>query len=107
MEFVLDPALQPLSYIDIQTTDELMQYNFVPLIFNSFQFLKKNVANIPEHVLKDKHVENQEVSLKSMQQSCQFLQDPIVDVLNELCCPSHVSFSNYGLKRGYDIEMIR
>ena len=61
MEFVLDLELHPLSYIDFQTTDELMQYNFVPLSFNSFQFLRKNVANIPEHVLKDKHIENQEV----------------------------------------------
>jgi hypothetical protein len=87
-----------LSYIDFQIPDELMQYNSVPLIFNSFQFLKKNVANILEHVLKDKHIENQEVSLEPMQQSCQFLQDPIVDVLDDLCCPSHVSFSSYGLK---------
>jgi hypothetical protein len=48
MEVVLAPELQPLSYIDFQTTDELMQHNFVPLSFGSFQFLKKNVANISE-----------------------------------------------------------
>jgi hypothetical protein len=33
MEVFLAPELQPLSYIDFQTTNELMEPNFVPLIF--------------------------------------------------------------------------
>ena len=41
-----------------------------------------------------------------MQQTSQFLQDPIVDVLDNLCRQSHVSFSSYGLKSDYDIDMI-
>jgi hypothetical protein len=45
MEVVLDPSLQPLSYIDLQTEDELMHYNSIPLTFNSFQFLKKNLSH--------------------------------------------------------------
>jgi hypothetical protein len=101
MEVVLDPGLQPLSYIDFQTTDELMQYNFVPLSFNSFQFLKENVANISESRI-GKPIENHVVTLESlqpMQQSFQFLQDPIVDVLDDLCSQSHVPFASYGLKR--------
>jgi hypothetical protein len=80
-----------------------MQYNSVPLTFNSFQFLKE----IPEYVQKDKHLENQEIALEPIQQSFQFIQDPIVDVLDDLCCQSHVSFANYGLKRIYDLDMIR
>jgi hypothetical protein len=68
MEVVLDPELQPLSYIDFQILDEslepeteyeLTQTKFVPLSFNSFQFLKKNFS----HVMDDKHTENQEVSV--------------------------------------------
>ena len=63
MEVVLDPELQPLSYIDFQFLDEslepekeyeLIQNNSVPLRFNSFQFLNKNI----EYVLKDKHIED-------------------------------------------------
>ena len=112
MEVVLDSSLQPLSYIDFQIPDEslepeieyeLIQNNSVPLSFNSFQFLKNN----REYVLKDKHIENQEVLVEPMQQSSQFLQDPISDVLDDLCCQSHFPSSNYGLKIYYDIDMIR
>ena len=44
--------------------------------------------------------------MEPIKQSCQFLHDPIVDVLDDLCCPSHVSFSSYRLKSDYDIDMI-
>jgi hypothetical protein len=64
MEVVLDPNLQPLSYIDFQIPDELMHYNSIPLTFNSFQFLKK----IFNHVMDDKHTENQEFVLEPMKQ---------------------------------------
>jgi hypothetical protein len=66
MEVVLNPELQPLTYIDFQIPDEslepeteyeLIQNNSVPLRFNSFQFLKK----IFSMCIKDKHTENQEV----------------------------------------------
>ena len=58
MEVVLNPELQPLTYFDFQIPDErlkpetnyeLIQSNYVPLCFNSFQFLKKNL----EYMLKD------------------------------------------------------
>jgi hypothetical protein len=71
MEVVLDPELQPLSYIDFQIPDEslepeteyeLMHYNSIPLTFNSFHFLKKNF----NHVMDDKHTENQEFVLESI-----------------------------------------
>jgi hypothetical protein len=112
MEVVLNPELQPLTYFDFQIPDEilkpetnyeLIQNNSVPLSFNSFQFLKKNL----EYMLKDKHTENQEVSVEPMQQSSQFLQDPISDVLDDLSCQSHFPSSSYGMKRCYDIDMIR
>jgi hypothetical protein len=103
IEVVLDPNLQPLSYIDLQTEDELMHYNSIPLTFNSFQFLKK----IFNHVMDDKHTENQEFVLEPIKQSSQSMQDPIADVLDDLCCQSHGSFSSYELKSSYDIDMIR
>jgi hypothetical protein len=70
MEVVLAPELQPLSYIDFQTTDELMQHNFVPLSFDSFQFLKKNVANISE-ARTGKPIENHVASLESLHNKLQ------------------------------------
>jgi hypothetical protein len=70
MEVVLAPELQPLSYIDFQTTDELMKHNFVPLSFGSFQFLKKNVANISE-ARTGKPIENHVASLKSLHNKLQ------------------------------------
>jgi hypothetical protein len=35
------------------------------------------------------------------------MQDPIVDVLDDLCCQSHGSFTSYELKSSYDQDMIR
>jgi len=117
MEVVLAPKLNPLSYFEFQIpdesleteTDELMSYNFVPLSFNLFPFLKENVANIFESRI-GKPIENHVVTMESlqpMQQSFQFLQDPIVDVLDDLCSQSHVLFASCGLKRIYDIDKIR
>jgi hypothetical protein len=112
MEVVLDPELQPLRYIDFQFPDEslepeteyeLTQINSVPLRFDSFQFLKK----IFNHVMDDKHTEGRELSLEPMQQTSQFLQDPVVDFLDDLCCQSHGSLASYELKRCYDQDMIR
>ena len=57
--------------------------------------------------MDDKHTENQEFVLEPIKQSSQSLQDPIVDVLDDLCCQIHISFSNYELKRSYDQDMIR
>jgi hypothetical protein len=112
VEVVLNPELQPFTYFDFQISDErlkpeanyeLIHNNSVPLCFNSFQFLKKNL----EYMLKDKYTENQEVSVEPMQQSVQFLQDPISDVLDDLCCQSLFPSSSYGIKSCYDIDMIR
>jgi hypothetical protein len=58
-------------------------------------------------MLKDKLTENQEVSVEPMQQSFQFLQDPISNVLDDLCCQSHFPSSSYGMKSCYDIDMVR
>jgi hypothetical protein len=67
LEFQIpDESLEP------ETNYELMKNNYVPLIFNSFHFLKKNL----DHVLNDKYIENYEVSLEPMQQLSQFIQDP-------------------------------
>jgi hypothetical protein len=112
MEVVLAPKFQLLSSFDFQipnegsepeTKFELRKYKSVPLTFNSFQFLKETL----EYVQKDKHLENQEISLEPIQQSFQFIHDPIDDVLDDLCFQIHVSFSSYGLKSIYDLDMIR
>jgi hypothetical protein len=112
MEGILNPELQPSTYFDFQLLDEslkpeinyeIIQNNFVPLCFNSFQFLKNNL----EYMLKDKQTKNQEVSVEPMQQSFRFLQDPIFDVLGDFCCQSRFPSSKYGMKRCYDIDMIR
>jgi hypothetical protein len=112
VEVVLNPELQPFTYFDFQIPEErlkpeanseLIQNNSVPLCFNSFQFLKKNF----EYMLKDKYTENQEVAVEPMQQSVQFLQDPISDVLDDWCCQSLPPSSSYGIKHCYDIDMIR
>jgi hypothetical protein len=104
--------LQPLTYFDFQIPDEslkpetnyeLIQNNSVPLCFNSFRFLKMNL----EYMLEDKHTEKKEVLVEPMQQSFQFLQDPISDVLDYLCCQSHFPSCSYGMKICYDIDMIR
>jgi hypothetical protein len=88
MEVVLNLESQPLTYIDFQIPDEslepetnyeLIHNNSVPLCFNSCQFLKRNL----EYMLKDKYTENQEAAVDPMQQSVQFLQDPISDVLGD------------------------
>ena len=64
MEVVLNPDLQPLTYFDFQIPDErlkpetnyeLEKNNSIPLCFNSFWFLKKNL----EYMVKDKHTKNQ------------------------------------------------
>jgi hypothetical protein len=112
VEAVLNPKLQPFTYFDFQISDErlkpkanyeLIQNNFVPLCLNSFQFLKKNL----EYMLKDQCIENQEVAVEPMQQSVQFLQDPISDVSDDWCCQSLPPSSSYGIKSCYDIDMIR
>ena len=72
MEAVLDPVLQPLSSLDFQILDESsepetkfesVEYNFVPLFFNSFQILKDTL----EKMLKDKYIQIREISFESMQ----------------------------------------
>ena len=112
MEVVLDLGLQPLSSLDFQILDESLEpetkfesveYNSVPLVFNSFQILKETL----EKMLMDKYIQSQEISFESTQQSCQSLQNPIVNLLDDLCCQDHVSCANYGLEIIYDIDMVR
>jgi hypothetical protein len=103
IEAIFDPNLHPLSYIDLQTEDELIHYNYIPLTFNSLQFLKKKF----NHVMDDKNTENKEFVLEPIKKPSQSMQDPIVDALDDFCCQTHGSFSSYKLKRSYDQNMIR
>jgi hypothetical protein len=112
METILNLELQNFTYSEFQipneslepeTNYELIHNNFVPLCFNSFQVLKESLGQ----VLKDKYIKGQEISFESMQQSVQFLQDPISDRLDDLCCQIHFPSSNHGIKSCYDRDMIR
>jgi hypothetical protein len=112
MEAVLNPESHHLPSFNFQILDEslepetnydLIQKNSGPLCFNSLQILKETLGQ----VLNDKYIKGQEVSFKSMQQSCQSFQDPIADRLDGLCGQSFPSSSRYGIKRCYDIDMIR
>jgi hypothetical protein len=93
---ISDERLRP------ETNSELIQNNSVPLCFNSFQILKETLGQ----VLKDKYIKGQEISFESMQQSCQSLQDPIVDRLDALCGQNHSPSSSYGIKCCYDMDML-
>jgi hypothetical protein len=57
--------------------------------------------------LIDKKRESHGISVELIKLSSQSLQDPIDDVLEDLCSPSHVRSSNYGMKSCYDLDMVR
>jgi hypothetical protein len=111
VEAVLNPKLQHFTYSDFQipneslkpeTKCELIQNNYVPLCFNSFQMLKETL----EQELKDKYIKGHGISFESMQQSCQSFQDPIADRLDGLCGQNHSSFASHEIKRFYDMDML-
>lgn len=87
-----------------------MQDNYVPLNFDSFQFLKKKFDNISE-AKNDKLIENHVVSLETMydklQESSQVLHDPIVDFLDDICNQSPSPVVNYELQNKYDTNLIK
>jgi hypothetical protein len=75
MEVVLNPKSHHLPCFNFQISDErlkpkenaeLIQNISGPLCFNSLQILKETLGQ----VLNDKYIRGQEVSFKSMQQSC-------------------------------------
>jgi hypothetical protein len=111
VEVVLNPESQPLTYFDFQisneilkpdTNFELIQNNSVPLCFNSFQILKETLGQ----ELKDKYIKGQEISFETMQQSCQFFQDPIADRLDGMWGQNHPPSSSYGIKCCYDMDIL-
>jgi hypothetical protein len=72
VEAFLNPKLQHFTYSDFQipneslkpeTNCELIQNNFVPLCFNSFQMLKETLGQ----EFMDKYIKGQEISFESMQ----------------------------------------
>jgi hypothetical protein len=111
-EPVLDPEVQPLSHLECQisdeiteaeTDDDLILFDSIPLCSNSFQILKGNFG----HILNDEYMKDYNVSLEPMQQLPHLLQDPITEVLVDICRQSPVSFASHGLKNIYDFDMIR
>ena len=87
----------------------MMQDEFVPLCFETFQFLKKIFHNISK--AKDgQPAECHAVSLKLMEnmveQSLQVFHDPIVDVFDDVCSKSPSPLANYELEKKFDINLI-
>jgi len=110
-ETILDPGLQYPSFFDFQSLGEnaepeakfeTLKCNFVPLVFDSFKILKETL----EQMLKDKHIESQNLSCESMKQSCQPFQDPITTILDDMCSQEPLLTFNYGMKNIYDCDMI-
>jgi hypothetical protein len=71
MGSILNPKSQSLFSLDFQSSDgspeletrlEIVECNYVPLDYNSFQILETL-----EQVLKDKNIKSQEISFESMQ----------------------------------------
>jgi hypothetical protein len=89
----LDPEVRSLSHLECQisdeiteseTDDELIQFDSLPLCFNSFQIVKGNLG----HILVENHRRNHEVSVEPMLQPSKALHDPIADMLDGLCFQS-------------------
>jgi hypothetical protein len=96
-----DPEVQPLNLFEGQisdeipkpeTGDELIHFDSLPLCFNSFQILRGNLGQI----LVEDHNVSHEMPAK-IPQSSKIFYDPIVDVLDDLCCQSHFPSSSYRL----------
>ena len=104
--------MKPLSHLECQisdassesvTYDELIHFDTIPLCSNSFQILKGNF----DHILNDEYKKDYKVSLEPMKQPPHLQQDPIAEVLVDICRQSPVSFASHGLKKTYDFDMIR
>jgi hypothetical protein len=102
----------PLSLLEDQTSDEIMKLetsdelihlDSLPLCFNSFQILRGNLGQI----LVESHSVSHEVPIEPMAPLSKSFYDPIADVLDDLCRQSHFPSSSYRLKGCYDIDMIR
>ena len=91
--------------LEARTYDQMMQYDFVPLCLESFQFLKGNLHSIP--LIKDEQpVENHAISLEpienGLQQYFQVFHDPIADVLDDIYSQSTSPLANYELEKSID-----
>ena len=111
------PDLQPPNAIDFQVADEdlevgtydqMIQDDSVPFCFESFQFLKgklhsisSNEQPVGNHVISSEPIEN------GLQQYFQVFQNPIADVLDDVCSQSLSPLSTGELETCADINLIR
>jgi len=81
----------------------MMQDDFVPFYFESFQFLKGNLHSISSN---EQPVENHVTSLEpienGLQQSFQVSHDPIADVLDDVCNQNPSPLANCDLEKSID-----
>ena len=106
------PEMYPLSLFESQTSDEIMNpeisdelihFDSLPLCFNSFQILRGNLGQI----LVKSHNVSHEVPVEPMPPLSKSFYELIVDIMDNVCFQSLVSFTPNELNNCYDMDMIR
>jgi hypothetical protein len=104
--------VQPLSIFECQTSheikepgigDELIQFDSLPLCFNSFQIVRGNLG----HILVENNSVNHEAPVEPIPHPYKALYDPIADILDGLRFQRYFPFTRNDFKSCYDIDMIR
>ena len=107
--------LQPPNEIEGQITDEvvedeihdlMMQEDSVPFCFEAFHFIKQNLRNISQEK-EEQPVGCLKISMDTSQQSSQVFDDPISDVLDDVCSQSLSPLTLCKVETCADIDLIR
>lgn len=85
----------------------MMQDDLIPFYFESFQFLKGNLYSISSN---GKPVENHAISLEPIENglkwSFQVFQNPIADVLDDVCSQIPSPLDNCELEKCIDTNLL-
>jgi hypothetical protein len=112
VEAVLNPESQHLPYFYFQihderlkpkTDNELIHCDSLPLYPFYFQIVRGNLGRI----LVENHSVNHEVPRGPISPPSKTFYDPIVDIVDDVCFQSLVSFTPNELKHCYDIDMFK
>ena len=108
----VDPEVQPLNLSEgqisdeiptLETRDELIHFDSLPLCFNSFHIFRGNLGQI----LVKSHSVSHEMPAELIPHSSKLFYDPIADILDNVCFQSQFSFTPNDFKNCYDMDMIR
>ena len=86
--------------------DLMMQEDYVPFCFEAFQFIRQNLRNISQEK-EEQPVGCHTVSRDTVQQSSQIFDDPIADVLDDVCSQSLSPLILCKVETCADIDLIR